>query len=367
MAKKKELVENFQEIIDSGDMEAFKKVFDTCEISATQAPRQVGSGRTKHLWKTNCNAISYKNLTPAHIQFLVDNGLNVNANCGYGYPAITFHDSNPENLRCLLDNGADLECVASPQFGTPLAIACMCLHADGVRNLIDAGASINVTGFEEMSLIDLALSHCDDDGDRMSQALSIAKTLLEHGAETTDDTEEYLSVVGKRFAYHKDDMTKEQVDEIAPLLDELFTRFDISPIVVPHIDKHDGISEIKVTGKTWKEQYNELWKKLVPDSGKAKTVQGEMIRIIGKASYEILDNGGLNWGEDYRKMLKALSGYMSSFNSSGNAPVDEANKIIKKISASTDEKTLYRLTEIIVNLVVDNPQPVPLGEVNYEH
>ena len=92
-----------------------------------------------------------------------------------------------------------------------------------------------------------------------------------------------------------------------------------------------------------------------------------MIRIIGKASYEILDNGGLNWGEDYRKMLKALSGYMSSFNSSENAPVDEANKIIKKLSASTDEKTLYRLTEIIVNLVVDNPQPVPLGEVNYEH
>ena len=365
MAKKKELVENFQEIIDSGDMEAFKKVFDTCEISATNAPQQVGKGRTKHLWKTNCNAISYKNLTPAHIQFLVDNGLNVNANCGYGYPAITFHDSNPENLRCLLDNGADLECVASPQFGTPLAIACMCLHADGVRNLIDAGASINVTGFEEMSLIDLALSHCD--GDCMLDALVIAKILLDHGAETSDDTKEYIYRIVKMFEYRKESMSKEQVDEISSLLDEFFNRLDISPIVVPHIDKHDGISEIKVTGKTWKEQYNELWKKLVPDSGKAKTVQGEMIRIVGKVSYEILDNGGLNWDDDYRKMLKALSGYMSSFNSSENTPVDEANKIIKKISASTNAKTLYRLTEIIVNLVVDNPQPVPLGEVNYEH
>ena len=33
MPKKKKLVDNFQLIIDSGDFEAFKKVFDKCEIS----------------------------------------------------------------------------------------------------------------------------------------------------------------------------------------------------------------------------------------------------------------------------------------------------------------------------------------------
>ena len=104
----------------------------------------------------------------------------------------------------------------------------------------------------------------------------------------------------------------------------------------------------------------------MPASGRAQTVQGEMIRIIGKVSYEILVNGGLNWDDDYRKMLKALSGFMSSFESSGNAPVDEANRIIKKISASSDEEPLYRLTEIIVNVVMSNPRPVPLGEVTYE-
>ena len=149
-------------------------------------------------------------------------------------------------------------------------------------------------------------------------------------------------------------------------MNELYRRFEIAPAVAPDNGKHDGVSAITVRGNTWKEQYNELWAKLVPASGRAQTVQGEMIRIIGKVSYEILDNGGLNWDDDYRKMLKALSGFMSSFGSSGNAPVDEANRIVKEISASSEEKSLYRLTEIIVNLVVANPQPVPLGDVTYE-
>ncbi len=362
MAKKKELVENFQEIIDSGDMEAFKKVFDTCEITATKAPRTIGKGRTKHQWQTNCNAFSYKNLTPAHIQFLVDSGLEVNSNCGYGYPAITFQASNAENLRCLLDNGADLECVVSPKLGTPLAIACMCQDVDGVRNLIDAGASIRATGVEGKTLVDLALSYC---GERFSQALSVAKILLERGAKTTDNTQVYLLDLERSFAYEKANMTKEEIDEINTLLDEFFGHSDTSP-VVPHKDKHDGVSAITVNAKTLKEQFDELWAKLVPESGKAQTVQGEMIRIAGKVSYEILNNGGLNWDGDYKKMVQALSGYVSSFNSSENAPVDEADKIIKKISVSTDEKPLYRLTEIIVNLVIANPQPVQLGEVDYE-
>ncbi len=359
MAKQKILVEDFQAIIDSGDMDAFKAVFDACEISATRAPIPMG----KRTWNPNCNAFSYKNLTPAHIQFLIDSGLNVNSDCGYSYPAITFQASNKENLKCLLDNGADLECVVSPQFGTALAIACTCLDTEGVRNLIDAGASVNTAG-EEDALVDLALCHSDEN--HVAEPLRIAKMLLDHGAETTEDTKDCVSRVGEFFEEKKDELDKEQLDELTTIMNELYRRFEIAPAVVPDNDKHDGVSPITVSGNTWKEQYNELWAKLVPASGRAQTVQGEMIRIIGKVTYEVLDNGGLNWDDNYRKMLKSLSGFMSSFESSGNALVDEANRIIKKISASSEEKSLYRLTEIIVNLVVANPQPIQLGEVTYE-
>lgn len=125
MAKRKKLVENFQLIIDSGDFEAFKSVFEKCEITAT------GRG------KTTCNAFSFQNLTPKHIQFLVDNGLEVNADCGYGYPAVAFHAGNKENLKCLLENGADIDYIAVSYRGSALTKACSTLDAVAVKNLLE--------------------------------------------------------------------------------------------------------------------------------------------------------------------------------------------------------------------------------------
>lgn len=134
MAKKKKLTENFQEIIDSGDFEAFKGVFDQCEITAT------GKGRT------TCNAFSYRNLTPEHIQFLIDNGLEVNGDCGFGYPPIAFHAANKDNLRCLLKNGADINYVAVSYRGSALERACSTLDTEAVRNLLEENASIDTRG-----------------------------------------------------------------------------------------------------------------------------------------------------------------------------------------------------------------------------
>ena len=53
-------------------------------------------------------------------------------------------------------------------------------------------------------------------------------------------------------------------------------------------------------------QFQQLWDYLVPASGKAQTAQGEMIRIAGKVRHEFMDNGGMNWANDFRKMLKAF-------------------------------------------------------------
>ena len=71
MAKKrKTLPEDFQEIIDSGDMDKFKAVFDKCEVSATARSR------------TTENAFSFKGLTEEHVTFLAENGIDLNADCG---------------------------------------------------------------------------------------------------------------------------------------------------------------------------------------------------------------------------------------------------------------------------------------------
>ena len=43
----------------------------------------------------------------------------------------------------------------------------------------------------------------------------------------------------------------------------------------------------------------------------ASTLQGEVIRISGKLSQEILDNGKMNWDKEYLQMVQALLGYLS--------------------------------------------------------
>lgn len=149
MTKRKTLPDNFSDIIDSGNMEAFKDVFNKCEITATNKG------------KTTCNAFSYSNLKPCHIQFLVDNGLEVNADCGFGYPAVRFHAANKDNLKCLLDNGADVNYTAVSYRGNALASACLSSDVQAVRNLLEANASIDVIGdIDGKTLLDTALSHC---------------------------------------------------------------------------------------------------------------------------------------------------------------------------------------------------------------
>ena len=44
-------------------------------------------------------------------------------------------------------------------------------------------------------------------------------------------------------------------------------------------------------------------------AGKAQTAQGELIRIAGRAQHEFLDNGCMNWDDDFRKMLDAFLQY----------------------------------------------------------
>ncbi len=74
---------------------------------------------------------------------------------------------------------------------------------------------------------------------------------------------------------------------------------------------HDGVSPIIITETEETAQFNQLWSYLVPSSGRAKTAQGEIIRIAGRVQHEFLDNGGMNWDDDFRKMLRAFPKYLS--------------------------------------------------------
>ena len=59
-----------------------------------------------------------------------------------------------------------------------------------------------------------------------------------------------------------------------------------------------------MTDQDWTQDYRRLWKELVPRRGQAKTVQGELIRCIGKLTDEAYRNGNENWDENFELMVQ---------------------------------------------------------------
>ena len=114
-------------------------------------------------------------------------------------------------------------------------------------------------------------------------------------------------------------------------------------------------------GRTWTERYKELWEMLVPGSGKAKFVQGEAIRIVGRLSHEILDNGAANWDEDFCLMRDSLAELLSS----GKSADESVISAVRKISPHSDEENFNRIAKAVVEWILANPDPVELGDVFY--
>jgi hypothetical protein len=50
----------------------------------------------------------------------------------------------------------------------------------------------------------------------------------------------------------------------------------------------------EISGK-YQIEYDQLWDKLVPPSGQAATLQGELVREIGRLTIEAYRDGNINW------------------------------------------------------------------------
>ncbi|MCI8553952.1 MAG: hypothetical protein HFJ80_03295 [Clostridiales bacterium] len=100
---------------------------------------------------------------------------------------------------------------------------------------------------------------------------------------------------------------------------------------------HDGLSPILVTEAEESAQFHQLWNYLVPPSGRARTAQGEIIRIAGKVQHEFLDNGGGNWDDDFRKMLRAFPQYLRLGNAFSEQDIQSAEILTTLLITAGDE------------------------------
>lgn len=257
-----------------------------------------------------------------------------------------------------MERGADIE--AQDKYkNTPLHFAEY--NAEVAQLLIEKGADIKAKDNMGHNVMERMLARLSNG--YLVKAAKAAEVYLKAGLKPNKFAKEQVTRVGEDFEFHRNNFNPEYLEETDAALQELYKLFDVPP--VPRRIQYDGKSPIVLIGNTWQERYEQAWTLLVPGSGSATTVQGEVVRIAGRVNDELLRNAMGNWDKEYRKMLTAISGYLQQGNPLSESELAEVADIQKYI-LDDDGSGTQRLCELATTWVVQNPEPIALGKVNYK-
>jgi hypothetical protein len=109
-----------------------------------------------------------------------------------------------------------------------------------------------------------------------------------------------------------------------------------------------------VTTETWRAEFQRLWKKLVPTTGQANTVQGELVRAIGRLSDEAYRNGNINFDKGHRILCKYLRENLKDPAIFTTDEIQEIDQCIDQVldakhpDLSGSSSCYYRLAEKVV-------------------
>lgn len=134
---------------------------------------------------------------------------------------------------------------------------------------------------------------------------------------------------------------------------------------------HDGVSPIVITETDETAQFQQLWDYLVPPRGRAQTAQGELIRIAGRVGHELLDNGGINWDEDFKKMLHIFPQYLRLGHAFSEEDIQSAEILINLLISAgdagrIDEFLCSALCSCAVAWVRQNPEVLAPLDAEYK-
>ena len=347
--KKKTLPANFYELIEAKDLDALKAVFNECELNAYD----------RRSFKKP--ALSFYEIPLELMDWLITQGADINARDEYERTPLHYHAqvNNVEKVALLLEKGADIESKAAydetPLFGAGY-------HPEVTALLIAKGADVKAKNDMKHTPME-AMLHTVQSID-ISKAAKTAELYLKAGLKPTKFTKEQITRIGEDFEFHREKFNPEYLEETDAGLQQLYKLFNVPP--VPRRIQHDGQSSIILTGDTWEKRYMQAWDSLVPSNGSAATVQGEVVRIAGRINLELLRNAMGNWDKEYRKMLTAISSYLQQGNPLSESELAEVTDIQKHI-LEDDGTGTQRLCELATAWVVQNPQPIALGKVNYKY
>jgi len=353
MAKKRvTLPKEFKDLMDEGNIEALKAVYDRCELTAHDGRFSL------------CTPLHMGGVPDELVIWLVEQGLDINIPDYYGAtPLYRQAILGRDTVKLLCELGADIE-KPNTYGDTPLHMAAEFFHPRTVKFLIDKGANVNVENDMGRTPLASVLMVCR--GIYIAQTAEIASMLLEAGAKKTSKMKERVEQIGKDFEFHRESIHPDYIEAADKGLTKLYELFDVKP--VEKRLTHDGVSPIKLVEGSWEEQYEELWSFLIPSSGAAKTVQGEVIRIPGRVRDELDRNGGANWDRDYRKMLQALPQYLSLGIPLSDQELAETKGLIAQVHGKDfdDEPRLDRLCQLAIAWIKQNPEPLLLEKTSYK-
>ena len=353
MTKKRvTLPKDFNELLTDGNIDQLKAVYDKCELNAYDGRFSL------------CTPLHMGGVPDELVIWLVEKGLDINVPDYYGAtPLYRQAILGRDTVKLLCELGADIE-KPNTYGDTPLHMAAEFFHPRTVKFLIDKGANVNVENDMGRTPLASVLMVCR--GIYIAQTAEIASMLLEAGAKKTSKMKERVEQIGKDFEFHRESIHPDYIEAADRGLTKLYEIFDVKP--VEKRLTHDGVSPIKLVEGSWEKQYEELWSFLIPSSGAAKTVQGEVIRIPGRVRDELDRNGGVNWDRDYRKMLQALPQYLSLGSSLSEQELAETKELIAQVHGKDfdDEPRLDRLCQLAIAWIKQNPEPLPLEEPSYK-
>jgi hypothetical protein len=347
--KRKTLPKDFDQLQEHAPLADLIAVFDVCELEAT-------GGYSKS------TALGFYNCPDDLVRWLVEQGADVDARDQYQRTALHHRSSSGKGgVDLLLDLGAEIE-AQDYQGDTPLHAAIKSHKADALAALIRRGANTTARsrqGYSQLHLTLLTTSNAD-----IEATAKIAQILLEAGSQVEDAMRSEVQRIGREFEFHRAGFNPDYLVATDAALATLYRLFNVTPVAARNT--HDGQAAIVMTATGWPAQHQQLWELLVPSSGAATTVQGEVIRISGRISIEFNDNGSANWDADFKKLLNALVGHLGSAVPLSDLELAEARTLAAALKNGTDPaEHSDRLCELAVCWVIANPQPMPLSTPSY--
>jgi hypothetical protein len=345
--KRKTLPKDFDELIKSEEISTLKAIFDKCELDAYG-----GYGKQSALGFSDC---------PDELsEWLVESGADLHHLNTYGDTPLHLRASSRQpNMDVLIKLGADVN-FRNKSGNTPLHSATAYQKAPNAEFLLTAGSEINAKNSSGLTPLEYSLQRCNNTD--IPRMCDLTEVFLRYDLEITLKMREFVTTIGERFEFHRDNFNKEHVEEYSNALTKLYSLYGVSPVPTRMI--HDGKSAIELAGETWEQNYNNLWDYLIPSKGPALTVQGEIIRIAGRVADELLRNGGGNWDRAYRQMCNAYIKHIASHNSLEKDEISTLKDLISDIDLLMDETS--QLQKYAVKWVSMNTNPIELKEPSYD-